>query len=82
MILVPGPFAGGHQRLNAEPFARVGSAAMIPDQECDGPRIVEEINAIVSNPQAYRTMVDAMSRLGRPRAAEDVVALLESAARR
>jgi UDP-N-acetylglucosamine--N-acetylmuramyl-(pentapeptide) pyrophosphoryl-undecaprenol N-acetylglucosamine transferase len=82
MILVPGPFAGGHQRLNAEPFARAGAAVMIRDEECDGRRLLEEIGAIVRNPQGYRKMVEAMGRLGRPRAADDVVALLQSAAKR
>jgi UDP-N-acetylglucosamine--N-acetylmuramyl-(pentapeptide) pyrophosphoryl-undecaprenol N-acetylglucosamine transferase len=82
MILVPGPFAGAHQRLNAEPFARAGAAVMIADEECDGPRLVKEIGAIVGDPQLYGKMVEAMGRLGRPRAADDVVALLQSAAKR
>ncbi|HEX3630121.1 MAG TPA: undecaprenyldiphospho-muramoylpentapeptide beta-N-acetylglucosaminyltransferase [Candidatus Dormibacteraeota bacterium] len=81
MILVPGPFAGGHQRLNAEPFVRAGAAVMIPDEACDGPRIVQEISAIVQGPTTYRKMVDAMHRLGRPRAADDVVTLLQSVAK-
>jgi UDP-N-acetylglucosamine--N-acetylmuramyl-(pentapeptide) pyrophosphoryl-undecaprenol N-acetylglucosamine transferase len=80
MLLVPGPFAGGHQRLNAEPFARAGAAVIIPNEECDGPRVVEEISAIVNNPQGYSNMVTAMRSLGRPHAADDVVALLRAAA--
>lgn len=80
MLLVPGPFAGGHQRLNAEPFARAGAAVIIANEECDGPRVVEEIAAIVNNPQGYSNMVTAMRSLGRPHAAEDVVALLRAAA--
>lgn len=82
MILVPGPFAGGHQRLNAEPFARAGAAVMIANEECDGPRIVEEISAIVQAPERYRKMVNAMRSLGRPRAADEVVALLRAVGRR
>ena len=82
MILVPGPFAGGHQRLNAEPFVRAGAAAMIANEDCDGPRLVTEIAAIVNDAERYQTMVEAMRSLGRPRAADEVVALLQSVARR
>ncbi len=82
MILVPGPFAGGHQRLNAEPFARAGAAVMISNEDCDGSRVIDEIAAIVNAPERYRKMVDAMGSLGRPAAADEVVALLQSVARR
>jgi UDP-N-acetylglucosamine--N-acetylmuramyl-(pentapeptide) pyrophosphoryl-undecaprenol N-acetylglucosamine transferase len=82
MVLVPGPFAGGHQRLNAEPFVRAGAAVMIPNENCDGPRVAEEIAGIANAPERYRTMVEAMRALGRPRAADEVVALLQSVARR
>lgn len=81
VILVPGPFAGGHQRLNAEPFVRAGAALMIPNEACDGPRVVNEISLVVDRPELYRNMVEAMRRLGRPRAADDVVGLLRSVAR-
>lgn len=80
MLLVPGPFAGGHQRLNAEPFARAGAAVVIPNEMCDGPRVIQEIAAILDDPARYRTMVDAMRTLGRPRAADEVVSLLRAAA--
>ena len=81
MLLVPGPFAGGHQRLNAQPFERAGAARVIANEECDGPRLTREIAAIVQNPAAYSKMVDAMRSLGRPRAAEEVAGLLQAAAR-
>jgi UDP-N-acetylglucosamine--N-acetylmuramyl-(pentapeptide) pyrophosphoryl-undecaprenol N-acetylglucosamine transferase len=80
MLLVPGPFAGGHQRLNAEPFERAGAARVIANEECDGPRLTREIAAIADDPAAYSKMVDAMRSLGRPRAAEEVAGLLQAAA--
>ena len=81
MVLVPGPFAGGHQRLNAQPFERAGAAVLIPNEECDGPRIVRELSEIVENPPRYSKMVDAMRELGRPHAADDVVSLLQAVAK-
>jgi UDP-N-acetylglucosamine--N-acetylmuramyl-(pentapeptide) pyrophosphoryl-undecaprenol N-acetylglucosamine transferase len=76
MLLVPGPFAGGHQRLNVEPYEAAGAAVTIPDAECDGPRLVREVSEIVHDPVAYSKMVGAMGSLGRPRAAEQVAALI------
>ena len=76
MLLVPGPFAGGHQRLNVEPYETAGAAVTIPDAECDGPRLVRDVSEIVHDPVRYSKMVGAMGSLGRPRAAEQVAALL------
>ncbi len=76
MLLVPGPFAGGHQRLNVEPYEAAGAAVTIPDAECDGPRLVREVSEIVHDPVRYSKMVGAMGSLGRPRAAEQVAALI------
>ena len=81
MILVPGPFAGGHQRFNAQPYATAGAAAIIDDGACDGPRLAREILALVDDPARYRAMTGAMHRLGRPRAADEVATLLRQVAR-
>jgi len=80
MILVPGPFAGGHQALNASPFERAGAATVVPDAECTGPRLTQEVRAIIDGGDRYAAMVTAMRSLGRPQAAEDVVRLLEEVA--
>jgi UDP-N-acetylglucosamine--N-acetylmuramyl-(pentapeptide) pyrophosphoryl-undecaprenol N-acetylglucosamine transferase len=79
MLLIPGPFAGGHQRLNAQPFERAGAARVIADEECDGPRLTREITAIADDPAVYSKMVIAMRGLGRPQAAEEVAGLLQAA---
>ena len=81
MVLVPGPFAGGHQRFNAQPYATAGAAAGIDDRACDGPRLAQEILALVDDPARYRSMTEAMHRLGRPRAADEVATLLRRVAR-
>ena len=81
MLLVPGPFAGGHQRLNAQPFERAGAAVVIANEDCDGPRLLQEISAIVHDGARYSKMVDAMRSLGRPRAADEVAGLLATVIR-
>lgn len=80
IMLVPGPFAGGHQRLNAEPFEQAGAAVIIPNEDCNGARLVQEISEIVHDAARYSKMVDAMRALGRPHAADDVVGLLREVA--
>ena len=80
MVLVPGAFAGGHQRYNATPFARAGAALVIDDAEFDGARLTRELLGIVEDPSRYKRMVEAMHRLGRPHAADAIVELLRQVA--
>ena len=82
MLLVPGPFAGGHQRLNAEPLARAGAAVIIPDDNSLQDGIFRQVTNLVEDQARYRGMVDAMRALGRPHAADDVVGLLQRVAAR
>jgi UDP-N-acetylglucosamine--N-acetylmuramyl-(pentapeptide) pyrophosphoryl-undecaprenol N-acetylglucosamine transferase len=81
MILVPGRFGGGHQQLNVGPYEQAGAVAVIPDEDLNGPRLLTELTSIIDNPVRYRKMVEAMRGLGRPYAAEEVVRLIEEAAR-
>jgi UDP-N-acetylglucosamine--N-acetylmuramyl-(pentapeptide) pyrophosphoryl-undecaprenol N-acetylglucosamine transferase len=80
MILVPYPYAGGHQRLNAAPYASAGAAIVIADEEASG-RLRGVLTSVIDDEARYRKMVEAMRGLGRPYAAEEVVRLLEAAAR-
>jgi UDP-N-acetylglucosamine--N-acetylmuramyl-(pentapeptide) pyrophosphoryl-undecaprenol N-acetylglucosamine transferase len=81
MVLIPYPYAGGHQRLNAAPYEAAGAAIVIPDDQADGSRLLREVTSI-DDPLRYRKMVEAMQGLGRPYAAEEVARLIESVARR
>jgi UDP-N-acetylglucosamine--N-acetylmuramyl-(pentapeptide) pyrophosphoryl-undecaprenol N-acetylglucosamine transferase len=82
MVLIPYPYAGGHQRLNVVPYAAVGAAIVIADQDADGGRLLRDVTSVVDDPVRYRKMVEAMRELGRPYAAEEVARLIEEAARR
>jgi UDP-N-acetylglucosamine--N-acetylmuramyl-(pentapeptide) pyrophosphoryl-undecaprenol N-acetylglucosamine transferase len=81
MVLIPYPFAGGHQRLNVAPYESAGGAIVIPDEEADG-RLRGVVSSILDEPARYRKMVEAMRGLGRPYAAEEVVRLIEQVARK
>jgi UDP-N-acetylglucosamine--N-acetylmuramyl-(pentapeptide) pyrophosphoryl-undecaprenol N-acetylglucosamine transferase len=82
MVLVPGPFAGGHQKLNAVPYAEAGAAVVVPDEACDGPRLNQVLTAIAEDPQRYAAMIAAMHALGKPAAADAVAEILQSVAAR
>jgi UDP-N-acetylglucosamine--N-acetylmuramyl-(pentapeptide) pyrophosphoryl-undecaprenol N-acetylglucosamine transferase len=76
MILVPYQYAGDHQRFNAAPYVRAGAARLVPDEECDAPRVAAELTALLDDPRAWQTMAGASARLGRRDAAARVVELL------
>jgi len=82
MIVVPGSFAGGHQRYNAAPLVEAGAATAVPDEECTGARLVAEVMAILDDTDRYRRMVTAIRAVGRPHAAEEVVAMIQRVAKR
>lgn len=81
MVLIPGDFAGGHQRSNARPFQAAGAAVVIPNEECDGPRVMRELDAVLDDPDRYARMVAATAQLGRPQAADAVAELIRAVAR-
>jgi UDP-N-acetylglucosamine--N-acetylmuramyl-(pentapeptide) pyrophosphoryl-undecaprenol N-acetylglucosamine transferase len=81
MILIPYPYAGGHQRMNVTPYESAGGAIVIADEEAGG-RLRGVITSVIDDESRYRKMVAAMRGLGRPYAAEEVLRLLEEVARR
>jgi UDP-N-acetylglucosamine--N-acetylmuramyl-(pentapeptide) pyrophosphoryl-undecaprenol N-acetylglucosamine transferase len=78
-ILVPYPYAHGHQAANAAWLADQGAAVAVPDVELTGERLRVEVAALRDDDR--RTSVASAARgLGRPDAARDVAsALLELA---
>jgi UDP-N-acetylglucosamine--N-acetylmuramyl-(pentapeptide) pyrophosphoryl-undecaprenol N-acetylglucosamine transferase len=82
-VLVPGEFAtGGHQRKNAEWFARAGGAIVVPEAEAE--RVPQVVESLLAEPERLAAMADAMRTAARPdagdRIADELVAL--AAARR
>ena len=70
-ILVPYPYAtGDHQTLNARHFERGGGAVVVPEAELDRvPRLVDEL---LGDRQRLAEMRQAMLRMARPDAAEEI----------
>jgi UDP-N-acetylglucosamine--N-acetylmuramyl-(pentapeptide) pyrophosphoryl-undecaprenol N-acetylglucosamine transferase len=74
-ILVPYPYAiYDHQRGNAEALAQRGAAEMILDAALTGERLAGRIRAYLNDRSALARMAAAAKSLGRPDAAERIVA--------
>jgi len=81
-ILVPLPGApGDHQTRNAEALVGIGAAVHVPDRECDGRRLAEELERLLADPARLGAMSDAARRHGHPDAAARVAELVDAHAR-
>jgi UDP-N-acetylglucosamine--N-acetylmuramyl-(pentapeptide) pyrophosphoryl-undecaprenol N-acetylglucosamine transferase len=70
-VLVPGLFAtGDHQTKNARFFERGGGAVVVPEGEVG--RTPELIRSLLDDPRRLAQMSDAMLRLARPQAADEI----------
>jgi UDP-N-acetylglucosamine--N-acetylmuramyl-(pentapeptide) pyrophosphoryl-undecaprenol N-acetylglucosamine transferase len=71
-LLVPYPFAGDHQKLNADSIAREGAALWVPSAEASPVRLATELRSLMDQPERLSTMAATARRLGRPRAAQTI----------
>jgi UDP-N-acetylglucosamine--N-acetylmuramyl-(pentapeptide) pyrophosphoryl-undecaprenol N-acetylglucosamine transferase len=77
-ILVPYRFAaGGHQAENAAPLARAGAGVIVADEALNGEALARHVLEILDVPGRRDDMAARSRALGRPDAAERVLALLE-----
>jgi UDP-N-acetylglucosamine--N-acetylmuramyl-(pentapeptide) pyrophosphoryl-undecaprenol N-acetylglucosamine transferase len=74
-ILVPYPYAHGHQAANAAWLADQGAAVAVPDEELTGERLAAEVAALRDDEPRERIAATARS-LGRPDAARDIAQTL------
>ena len=81
-ILVPLPGAPrDHQTRNAEALVGMGAAVHLPDPECDGRRLAEELDALLSDPERLLAMREAARSHAHPDAAARVAELVDAHAR-
>lgn len=81
-ILVPFPFAAdNHQQRNAEAMERAGAARLLPDAECTGRRLFEEVAALLADSERLREMGRRARSLAKPGAAGRAADILEEVAR-
>ena len=78
MVLVPYPFAGGHQALNAASAVQGGAAILLEDARCDGPTLAHAVLPLLTDPDRLAAMQRASRSLGKPEAALEVARVLLS----
>jgi UDP-N-acetylglucosamine--N-acetylmuramyl-(pentapeptide) pyrophosphoryl-undecaprenol N-acetylglucosamine transferase len=77
-ILVPFPYAtGNHQEHNAGALVSRGAAEMIKDAELSGTVLVKMLDKLLGDRDRLGKMAEASRRLGKPRALDDILDLLE-----
>lgn len=73
-ILIPYPYAAHqHQFINAQKLVDRGAARMIPDDALNGASLSEAIRFLYHHPEERVRMEEAIQKLARPRAAEEIV---------
>ena len=81
-VLVPLPGApSDHQTRNAQTLERAGAAVVLPDAECDSPRLDALVSQIAKDGDRLASMSAAARSLARPDAAERLADLVEEHAR-
>ena len=70
-ILVPYPFAtADHQTKNARYFEQAGGAVVVPESELG--LVPELVRSLLDDPERLAEMADAMRRVARPDAADEI----------
>lgn len=71
-LLVPYPFAGDHQKVNADSLAREGASLWVPNAEATPERLAAELGRLLNDPARLVAMADSARRLGRPHSARAI----------
>ena len=81
-ILIPSPnVTNDHQRKNAQALVDRGAAVMVLQKDCTAQRLMEEINALLSDRERYNNMCKALQEMAIPDCAERVCRIMEKLAK-
>ena len=81
-IVVPYPFAGDHQRFNAQPLLEAEAIVVIRDEECNPTTLGNAVDELLADPARLSAMRAALSVFARPEAVRDLAGLVLAAAGR
>jgi UDP-N-acetylglucosamine--N-acetylmuramyl-(pentapeptide) pyrophosphoryl-undecaprenol N-acetylglucosamine transferase len=82
-IFIPfGASTDSHQLRNAQEMRRAGAAKLIPEPQLTAGRLTREIFTLLDQPLELQAMAANARRLGKPRAVQDIVDLIETVALR
>jgi|SRR5579863_3079 len=72
-VLIPFPHALGHQEENARAVEEAGGGRVLIQKELNAERLAGAVLDLLSDPAGLSRMGEAAGKLGRPRAAEQIV---------
>ena len=75
-VLVPYPYAGAHQRLNAAALERLGAGVALGDEAVRSSGLLPVVERLLGDPDRLRTMAEAARALDRPDAARSIARVL------
>jgi UDP-N-acetylglucosamine--N-acetylmuramyl-(pentapeptide) pyrophosphoryl-undecaprenol N-acetylglucosamine transferase len=80
-ISIPiGASTDNHQLRNAQEMKRAGAARMITEPQLTAERLTQEIFSLLDQPEELQKLAENARRLAKPRAAQDIVDLMEGIA--
>ncbi len=81
-IFIPfGAATDAHQTRNAQTMQSAGAARLLPQDDLTAGRLTEEIFSLLDQPRRIKEMEDRARALSHPRAAQDIVDMLDEVAR-
>jgi UDP-N-acetylglucosamine--N-acetylmuramyl-(pentapeptide) pyrophosphoryl-undecaprenol N-acetylglucosamine transferase len=73
-VLVPYPYAAdNHQEKNGLYYVKGGGAIMFPERDLTGTMLADTVKQLAGDPKRRQEMAEAMGRLARPQAAEEII---------
>jgi UDP-N-acetylglucosamine--N-acetylmuramyl-(pentapeptide) pyrophosphoryl-undecaprenol N-acetylglucosamine transferase len=82
-VLIPYPYAtADHQTSNARFMERAGAAVVIADSELNGPRLAQEVGALLADRGRLAAMARAAAAVAKPHAAAEIAREVLAAAGR
>ena len=81
MVVVPYPYAAGHQRLNATELVESKAAVLIEDADLTPERLAQTVADLRGAPGRLSEMSRAALALARPEAAESIAQIIAEVAR-
>ena len=77
-ILIPSPnVTDNHQEKNARAVERAGGAKVVLESECTAQKLMDEISALIQDPEAYEQMRAALHKVSVPDCAERLCDIME-----
>jgi UDP-N-acetylglucosamine--N-acetylmuramyl-(pentapeptide) pyrophosphoryl-undecaprenol N-acetylglucosamine transferase len=73
-ILIPYPYAAhNHQVINAQKLVDLSAAQMIRDEELNGASLAQRVLHLYEHPEERNRMEENIQKVGRPKAAQEIV---------